>query len=120
MGDYEINGNEILTPTTFRWIPRQPIDVQGDNRPIYSGVRGAELRWQLASYEDWAALQYQFDQVQSTGSATVRIPEYPTATGSAYAFREYSGVHLAEPSIGEFFVEHPTSVVLILGNIIVE
>jgi len=117
---YKINGNVILTPTTFRWMPQQPLDVQGDNRPIYSGVRSAELRWQLASYSDWADLQHMYDLIRSTGSAVVQIPAFPLSSGSAYAMREYSGVHIAEPETGAIFVEYPTQVVLLVGNIVVE
>lgn len=117
---YKINGNIILPPSTFRWIPQEPLDVQGDNRPIYSAIRGAELRWQLASYEDWALLQGMYNLIAATGSFVVQIPAFPTVTGSSYAMREYSGVHIAEPEIGPFFVEYPSSVVLLIGNIRVE
>lgn len=117
---YRINGHQILTPTTFRWMPQQPLDVQGDNRPIYSGVRSVELRWQLASYSDWSDLQNLYDLIRSTGSAVVRIPAFPLSSGSAYAMGEYSGVHMAEPEIGPFFSEYPTQVVLLIGNIVVE
>lgn len=119
-GDWEINSNEILPPTTGRWLPRRPLDVQGDNRPIYPGVRSFELRWQLVSNEDWATLQANFRTVESSGTVTVRIPEFPTVTGAAYAFREYSGCTLSEPIIGAFFETYPRSVVLIVNNIVVE
>jgi len=114
---YKISGHKILTPTGFRWQPRKPIDVQGDNRPIYGGVRSAELKWQLTSYSDWSDIQYMYNLVKASGSHVVEIPAFPTISGSSYAFREYSGVHLAEPVIGEFFCEYPSTVVLLIGNI---
>jgi len=118
MGDtYKIDGNVILTPTSFRWTPRKPLDVQGDNRPIYSGVRSCELKWQLTSYADWSNLQHFYNLVKASGSHVVEIPAFPTVSGSSYALREYSGVHLAEPVIGEFFCEYPRTVVLLIGNI---
>jgi hypothetical protein len=119
-GDWQINSNEILPPTTGRWLPRRALGAQGDNRFIYPGVRSFELRWQLASYNDWATLQANFNTVESSGTVTVRIPEFPTITGAAYAFREYSGVTLAEPIIGPFFETYPRSVVLIVNNIVVQ
>ena len=116
-GDWTINGNVILEPTTGRWMPRKPLDVQGDNRPIYPGVRTFELRWQLASYADWAALQVAFNGIESEGENVVTLPAYPTATGSSYAFREYSGTTCSEPAIGPFFETYPTNVTMLIGNI---
>lgn len=117
---YLIDGNEILTPTTFRWMPQSPIDVQGDNRPIYAGVRNAELKWVLVSYADWSNIQHLYSLVSATGSHVVSIPAFPTISGSSYAMSEYSGVHLAEPAVGPFFSEYPTSVTLLIGNIVTE
>lgn len=120
MGDYKIDGNEILTPTTFRYVPQEPLDVQGDNRPIYSAVRAAELQWQLMSYEDWSNIQHLYNLVQATGSHVVEIPAFPTISGSSAAFQAYSGAHLAEPSIGPFFQDYPSSVTLLIGNLVVD
>ncbi len=115
--DWKFNGHVILEPTAGRWMPRRPLDVQGDNRPIYPGVRTFELRWQLASYADWAALQVNFDNIESSGENVVTLPAYPTETGSSYAFREYSGTTMSEPLIGPFFETYPSNVVLLIGNI---
>ena len=119
-GDYQINSNQILVPTQFRWMPRRALDVQGDNRPIYPAVRSAELKWRLMSNEEWSVLQDQFRSIEASGTSVIRVPEFPTATGQAYAFREYSGCTFAEPVIGPFFEEHPKNVVLVIHNIIVE
>ncbi len=118
--NYRINGNTILTPTTCRWMPQSPLDVQGDNRPIYAGVRNVELKWVLQSYSDWSNIQHLYNLVRATGSHAVFIPAFPTVSGSVYAMGNYSGVHLAEPAVGPFFVEYPTSATLLIGNIVVE
>lgn len=115
--DWTIDGHRILPPTTGQWLPRQPLDVAGDNRPIYPGVRTFELRWVLTSYADWANLQYQFDQIESSGEHVVTLPGYPSATGQSYAFREYSGCTMSEPAVGVFFETYPSDVVLLIGNI---
>jgi hypothetical protein len=116
--DYKINGVLIPCPSAGRWVPRRPIDVQGDNRPIYSPVRQFELRWNLRSWNDWAVLVASFDALQSTGTAVVELPAYPTATGVAFGFVEYSGCTLGEPEIGQFFnTEYPTNVVMLIGDI---
>jgi len=115
--DWKVNGHAILPPTVGAWRPREPIDVAGDNRPIYPGVRSFELRWELTSYADWANLQYLFNQIQSSNFHVVTLPAYPSATGQSYAFREYSGVTFSEPATGPFFETYPQDVVLIIGNI---
>jgi hypothetical protein len=116
--DYVVNGTTLPCPTTGRWVPRRPVDVQGDNRPLYAPVRSYELRWNLQSFEDWAVLVAEFENLQTTGTAVVELPAYPTITGGSYEFREYSGCTLDEPAIGPFFnQEYPTNVALIIGNI---
>ncbi len=118
--NYKIDGSAIFNPTSGRWVPRRPIDVQGDNRPLYSPVRAFELKWKLVSNEDWADLQVFFNRVAATGTHVVQIPGYPTAAQQSYAFREYSGVTMAEPQVGPYFETYPSNVTLILGNIAVE
>lgn len=118
MTDILIEGRKFC-PSAVRWLPREPLDIQGDARPIYSPIRAAELRWELTTYEEWASMQNLYDLVQSTGTVTVQLPGFPTVTGSALAYTEYSGCVLGEPQVGQFFAEsYPESVVLIITNII--
>lgn len=116
-GNYRINGRQILEPTAARWVPREALDIAGDNRTLYAEPRTFQLEWSLTQYEDWAALQVLFDAVESTGTSVVRIPAFPTATGIPYAFREYSGVLIDEPVVDPFFETYPTRMVLIIRNI---
>jgi hypothetical protein len=77
-----------------------------------------ELSWDIQTYEDWSVLVASFDAMQSTGTAVVELPAYPTATGVAIDFREYSGATLAEPVIGGMFhADFPTNVSLLIGNL---
>lgn len=118
--DWRVNDHVILAPTTGKWMRRKPLGVQGDARPIYPGVYSFELRWQLMSHEEWSDLVMGFRNIQWTGTNTVRIPCYPTATGSAFAWCEYSGTVFGEPSMGSYFETYPTSVVLIITNIVID
>ena len=123
VSDYRISGRPILEPTTGRWLSRDVVDVQGDGRPIYGSTRAFEMRWQLESYEQWSLLVATFNELQSSGTTVARLPAYPTlpfpmATGSAFAFQEYSGVVLSEPSVGAFFQDWPTDVTLLIANIV--
>lgn len=121
---YEINGRRLLNPTAFRWLPRGVLDVQADNRPIYSAVRTAELRWVISYVDQFALLMATFRDLQSSGTAVVNVPafpdylDYPQATGTVYGFRKYSGCTLGEPVMGPFFEGFPTDVALIIGNIV--
>jgi hypothetical protein len=102
-------------------MPRPAIDIQGDSRPIYGPVRTVQLRWALTTYEEWASMQDLFDLVQSTGTVVVQLPAFPTITGSAMSYSEYSGCILGEPQVGQFFAEsYPESVVLVITNIITD
>ncbi len=121
---YRINGREVFPPTQFHWRDRSVLDVQGDNRPIYSAVRSAELRWQLTSFEEFGVLLATFNEMQSTGTAVVNVPAwpdyqtYPGITGATYGFREYSGCTLGEPVMGPFFEGFPTDIALVIANIV--
>ena len=121
---YRINGRQLLEPSAFRWLGRSVLDVQGDNRPIYSAVRAAELRWQISFYEQFALLLATFGEMQASGTVVANLPAfpdftpYPGATGVAYGFREYSGCTLGEPQMGPFFNGYPTDVALVIGNIV--
>ncbi len=118
---WEINGRAIQPPSEYAWQVRRPLDVQGDNRPIYPGIRAMELRYELMSYQDWEALQDIYAAIQSTGMATVHIPAFPFATGTPFAFREYSGVTLAEPAISTVFNEqYPSRAVVLIANIVTD
>jgi len=122
VSDWRINGRPVLEPTTGKWLSRGSVDVQGDNRPLYTPVRAFEMRWEIDTYEQWSLLVATFNELQSSGTAVVRIPAYPwqpypAATGTPYAFREYSGCTLAEPTIGEFFEGYPTDMALLIANI---
>jgi len=115
--NYRINGHPIFEPTAGRWLDRDAVDVQGDSRVIYSEFRSFQLEWSLVEYEDWGAMQVLFNAVESTGTSVVRIPAFPTVTGTAYAFREYSGVLIDEPQVDAFFETHPTRMVLMIRHI---
>lgn len=114
--DMIINGFTV-TPTDFRYLPRRPIGLQGDGRPIYPGIRSAQLRWDIKSYAEWSNLQVSFEQFQSQGTAVVNIPAFPTGSNQSYGFTEYSGVYLSEPLTDVNFAEHPTNLVLVISNI---
>jgi len=115
---FKINGQIILPPTEFMWTPRRPLDIQGDNRPIYPPIRSAELRYDIVTYYDWEAFQKLWQGIAASGVYVVQLPAFPFATGTAFGYREYSGVTMAEPIMGPLFAEqYPSRGVLLITNI---
>ena len=83
-GTYAINGTDItLPPTSGRWLPKEPLGIDGNGRAIYSGVRQFELEWQLISPSEYYQLQTFFDAVGNTGTVVVDLPKYGA---SSYIF----------------------------------
>lgn len=117
--DYTVNGI-VLCPTESQWLPQRPLDIQGDGRPLYSGVQAMRLTWEFTSNEEWAKAQEAFKTTSVTGSAVVELPAFPTTNPQSYAFREYSGVVVGQPAVEEFFAEHVSGMVLLITNIVVE
>lgn len=113
---HKLNGTQI-DPAEFRYLPRKPLDVQGDGRPLYPAVRSAEWKWNITTYAEWAYLQVQFDKTKSSGANVVQIPAFPTGISQDYSFTEYSGVYVSEPISGTQFADHPTEIILVISNI---
>lgn len=114
-GTYQINDTDlVIQPTSGRWIPRDPIDVDGNGHPVYPPYREFEMTWGLASMEHVNQLITFFNTIGRTGTAVVNLPTYG---GNPYIFTSYSGTVLNEPSLGLFFSEHQTEVTLLITKI---
>ena len=113
---YIINGTTLsLQPTIGRWINRPVLGFTGNGHPEYAGVREFEMRWQLTDMSDANEVQNLYNQLDVTGTATVSLPKYK---GASWAFWEYSGTTLSEPTSNEYFEKHETEVVLIIYGIV--
>jgi hypothetical protein len=114
-GSYGINGTDFtLQPTSGRWIPQSVEGTTGDGHPIYPAVHEYEIRWSLSSQADLNQIQTFRDAVVLTGTASVDLPAY---RGANYVFQTYTGCSLYEPDRGQYFVEHTSEFVLIVGNL---
>lgn len=116
---YKINGTEFC-PTESRWLPRDPVGVQGDGRVLYPATRTFEIKWGFTEYSEWADAQQVYEAIEASGTAVVQIPAFPSAFSQDYGFSEYSGVLIAEPVIDAFFEGFPSSMVLVITNIVVK
>lgn len=114
-GSFGINGTDFtLQPTSGRWIPQLSVGITGDGHSIYPAIHEFECRWSLSAQDDLNQIQTFRDAIVLTGTASVDLPAY---RGSSYVFQTYTGCTLYEPDRGQYFSEHTTEFVLIIGNI---
>ena len=114
-GSYAINGTEFtIQPTSGRWMPKDPLGVDGNGHFVYPPYREYEINWGLMNTADLHQLQDFFDAIGNTGTAIVDLPKYADAS---YTFRSYIGCVLQEPSFGIYFTEHLTDVTLLITKI---
>ena len=114
-GSYGVNGTDFtLQPTSGRWIPQSPVAFTGDGHPIYPAVHEFQLRWSDIEQSDLNQLQNFRDSVILTGTATVDLPAYRSAS---YIFTSYTGCSIYEPERGDYFTETTLEYSLVVGNI---
>lgn len=112
---YKINGTNItIQPETGKWVDRDKLGRDGNGRNVYVGPREFELQWGLISMSEWNQLQVFFSSVGATGTAVVTLPKY---NSTSYAYYDYSGCVLDEPTVGEFFEEFVSDVRLLITKI---
>jgi hypothetical protein len=116
MSQYAINGTLIPTqPTTGRWLPRNNRGYDGNGRPVYSGVREFELKWQLIDPETAYVLQQYFDAVSTTGTVIIDLPYFLSGSN---VFVSYTGCVLQEPQLGTYFTGYLQNLILIVSKIV--
>ena len=111
MGDYKINGIEIADPTSGEWVNPRQLGNTGSGRVVYPPLREFRLQWNLISVADLDEIRDEWQKDQITGSVTVDLPDLKAGS---YVFRTFSGCHLEEPEIGEYFQEYVMDVVLVV------
>lgn len=117
MTEYKLDGVDIQTPTQMQWRPRRPIDISGEGRSIYAGVYEARMHWRLMSISEFDTIRDAWRSKSATGTIVANLPDIEA---SSFTFREFSGAHIQEPTVGAYFQEHVENVVLVLTNIAVE
>ena len=114
-GSYAINNVEItIQPTDGKWLPRDPLGVDGNGHFVYPPYREFEMSWGLLSTSDINQLYNFFASIGNTGTAVVNLPKWADVN---YTFYAYSGCILQEPSIGVYFSENITDVTLVVTKI---
>lgn len=111
----KINGSQLPTqPSSWQWLPREKLGIDGNGHPIYAGVREFEMQWEMVEPPTVSSLQDYFEAVANTGTAVVELPYF---ISGSYTFYSYSGCVLNEPELGAHFMENYTSVILLITNI---
>ncbi len=109
-GSFGVNGvNFILQPTTSGWDARNELGIDGNAHPIYPAYRTYTLKWGLASPADVQQLVDVYESISYTGTAEFDLPMWGA---DGYKFVTYSGCTMAEPTIGEYYNEYITNVVV--------
>lgn len=113
-GSYAVNGTTLtLQPSKARWMQRDSIGTDGNNRPIYPAIREYELSWDLIPTSDLKQI-IDASLMSVTGTLVMDLPKWGD---TAYTFYSYSGTVMREPEVGEWFVDHVTDVRVIIANI---
>lgn len=113
-GSFAVNGvNFLLPPTTGRWIPRDTLGLDGNNRPIYPALREFELHFDLMAVSDLQQL-INSQLATVTGTTVVDLPKWGA---NDYLFYSYSGTMFQEPETGVYFAGYVSDVTLIIRNI---
>lgn len=111
----QINGTDLTTqPADHNWMERNEVGVSGDGHSIYSAVREYRMIFNLESASDLSQLITYFNQVSTTGTLTVALPEWNSPT---YQYKNYSGCVLREPTFSNYFEEYAQEVSIIVSNI---
>ena len=112
---YQINGTDIdIEPASGRWMPRDTFGIDGNGHPLYSAVRQYRIEWSALTPAQHNQLQGFFEDVITTGTATVQLPEFGAST---YTFKNYSGCVLREPNVDRYYAENLLDTSLLVTNI---
>lgn len=111
----KINGTELsLPPTSHGWIPKVLLGTGGAGHGFHAAVQEYELSWELVPTADLNQIVGFFNNIGTTGTAVVELPQYGAAT---YTFYPYSGCIINNPEVSPYFEQHTTSVRLVISNI---
>lgn len=112
-GTYAVNDTDFsLPPTSGKWVVRKDYGMDGGGHPIYAQNRRFELDWDYVDAAQSNQIIGFYNQVGSTGTATVCLPEYGQ---SDYRFKNYSGCTMTEPEFGEYHVGYQPMKITILN-----
>ncbi len=111
---YKLNGVTIASPETGQWRPRKQLGVSGEGRPIVTGPYVFEIHYGLMAPSDYDAIHDVWLAASATGTI---VAELPDILANSYAFREFSGCYMEEPTVGRYYQEYVGDVLVVVTNI---
>lgn len=112
---FKINATTLTTqPSTHHWVERDKLGDDGAGHAIYPAVREYILEWNLIDAASYNQLQGFYNAIQNTGTVVVSLPQFAAAS---YAFFDYTGCVLHEPSYQGNYEEHYEQVKLLVVGI---
>lgn len=113
-GTYALNDVAIYPPANGQWRPRHILGISGEGRPITTGPFEFEIRYEFLSVPDFDAIHDIWSALQATGTL---VAELPDILASTYSFRQFSGCYMEEPSVGQYFEQYYSEVLIRVKNI---
>lgn len=104
--DFRINSVLLPSPTEPHWVEPDEKGSNGVGQTLYQPFFSFELSWNRLSQEDFYTLMRVWKGHYGSGSAVVRLPEYPATT---YGFINYTGVYIDRPKQGRSYDNNYTS-----------
>jgi len=114
-GSYKVNGVALtLQPSPgSKWVTPKLLDVDGNNRDIYTTVAEYELVFGLVSQTEYNELLGYYRQTV-TGTVIIDLPEF---SGLVDDFQSYSGCVFGMPTRGEQFNDYIQNVRMQVKNV---
>lgn len=96
----------MLPPTTAGWVEQDAIGTNGAGYNIYPALREFRMVFNLTDQGVWYELRNYFNRVGTTGTLVATLPDID---GNTFAYKNYSGVILRQPTMTEYFAEEWSS-----------
>lgn len=109
------NGVDLdMQPSDHHWVTPSPLGYNGNGTPIYPALWEYELIFNLESAADFNDLMGYVNLISTTGTVTASLPERGATT---YTYKNYSGCHLTQPEMQNYFEEYSQEVRLLITGI---
>lgn len=101
--NFQINGNNLPSPSTHKWIEPDDKGENGVGRRLYTPYFNYELTWNFLTQVEFRVLTDIWRGHYGSGTATAKLPDY---YGAVYGFTNYTGVYMDRPLVGNSYKEN--------------
>jgi len=112
---YEINGTALrLPPMRGRWVPRNVVGTDGNNKKVYDPTYSYQLEWGPMSMHQYQQLCEEWEKISVTGTASIILPQ---VCQGVWTGTTYTNVVFDEPETGYYWEQHALRPKLLVRNI---